>query len=251
MAVSWPDPPLDRSILGWDPVDEFVALVGDWLVQTGQSRDNLEIEAKVGRIVDGSMGARVQLPVRTETVVEMQRGWRFESSMSDAQHRRINTLLNQAVEHGKGGIKYERQNEVDLFFPDHAAGGGGGKIRVTKDAKTFATKAVIMKRRLADLNVFCPNHTLDYRISVNVEEPRGESRRAPRSPSPTFLIQHLAITAEPPTDESDFQREKNRLHYTHQRICVDLTQVHAPHEGGKVRVKLCMPFIANANTSTA
>lgn len=33
--------------------------------------------------------------------------------------------------------------------------------------------------------------------------------------------------AEEPTGEPDYTREKNRLHYTHQNICVDLTQVHS------------------------
>lgn len=186
MSLSWPNPPLDRSILGWDPVDEFSVQIGEWLLQHAQFKEHVEIEAKVGRIITRD-GDRIHLPVRNETIVEMQHNWKFESTMSDVctcrssrmgadalmqeQHKRLNLLLNKAVEDRKRGISYERQNEVDLFFrrPE-----GGGSVRVTKDAASFATKEILVKRRIADLNVFCPNHALDYRISINIEEPQCE-----------------------------------------------------------------------------
>lgn len=172
-STSWPNPALDRSILGWDPTDEFAVLIGDWLAENGEGYSNLEIEAKVGRIMDSSTGQRVQLPVRTETIIEMQRGWRFESHMSDAQHQKINGLLNKAVEQSSGKITYQRQKEVDLFYSDERGGiDSRSKIRVTKDEESWATKSTIMKKRLNDINVYCPNRTLDYRISINVEEPR-------------------------------------------------------------------------------
>lgn len=130
----------------------------------------------MGRIVDSRTRSRIQLPVRSETIVEMQQGWRFESDMSEVQHAKINELLNLAVEHSKGKVRYERQQEVDLFFADPS---GGGKIRVTKDAASFKTKAVIKKTRIADLNIFCPNFAFDYRISVNVEEPSSTFLTSP------------------------------------------------------------------------
>lgn len=173
-SASWPNPPLDRSILGWDPTDEFSVLIGDWLSENGQGYSNLEIEAKVGRIIDQSTGQRIQIPVRTETIIEMQRGWRFESHMSDAQHQKINGLLNKAVEQSSGKITYQRQKEVDLFYADENSGDTRSKIRVTKDEDSWQTKATIMKKRLNDINVYCPNRSLDYRISINVEEPRCE-----------------------------------------------------------------------------
>ena len=175
-SASWPTPPLDRSILGWDPTDEFSVLIGDWLAENGQGYTNLEIEAKVGRIIDQSTEQRIQIPVRTETIIEMQRGWRFESHMSDAQHQKINGLLNKAVEQSAGKITYQRQKEVDLFYTDESGmDPRGKKIRVTKDEESWSTKATIMKKRLNDINVYCPNRSLDYRISINVEEPRSES----------------------------------------------------------------------------
>ncbi|PWN87772.1 mRNA triphosphatase CET1 [Acaromyces ingoldii] len=201
--MSWPQPPLDRSIVGWDPLDEISVKVGEWIAELGRDRENLEIEAKVGRIVERD-GSRVQLPVMSETIVQMQPGWRFESTMSESQHRSINNFLNRAVEDRKRGIKYERQNEIDYFYRQE----GGASVRVTRDAGTMQVKegGIVIKRRIADLNVICPNHDLDYRISINVEQPMSEL----------------------PVGEPDRHREKNRLHYTHQRLCIDLTQVHMP-----------------------
>lgn len=110
----------------------------------------------------------------SETIVQMQSGWRFESTMSEAQHRSINNFLNRAVEDRKRGIKYERQNEIDYFYRQE--GGGGASVRVTRDAANMQVKenGIVIKRRIADMNVFCPNHDLDYRISINIEQPMSQ-----------------------------------------------------------------------------
>lgn len=34
---------MERSILGWDPLDEFAVQIGEWIVQHGHERDNLEV----------------------------------------------------------------------------------------------------------------------------------------------------------------------------------------------------------------
>lgn len=82
-------------------------------------------------------------------------------------------LLNKAVEDRSRGIRYERQHEIDLFFRSY---GGGGNVRVTKDEATMKTKEIMVKKRIADMNIYCPNHSLDYRISVNIEQPRSMYR---------------------------------------------------------------------------
>jgi polynucleotide 5'-triphosphatase len=123
---------------------------------------------------------------------------------NQSQHRKINVVLNQVVQDQSKGMRYERQHEIDCF---HRMPEGGGSIRVTRDAKTMQVKdkGIIKKSRLADINVFSPNRALDYRISVNVELPETQL----------------------PQGEPDYTREKNRLHYTHQNVCIDLTTVHA------------------------
>ncbi|UZJ53152.1 hypothetical protein CBS101457_002472 [Exobasidium rhododendri] len=200
--MTWPNPPIARSIFGWDPLDEFATIIGDWMLEVSQGSEHLEIEGKVGRIVDKHNGDRINIPVRTETVVEMQSNWKFESTMSESQHRKINGVLNTIVQDQSQGMRYERQQEIDCFHRTPE-----GSVRVTRDAKTMIVKekGIMRKRRLADINIFSPNRALDYRISVNVEVPESEV----------------------PSGEPDYTREKNRLHYTHQNVCIDLTQVHA------------------------
>lgn len=70
-------------------------------------------------------------------------------------------------------MRYERQQEVDCF---HRMPEGRGSVRVTRDAKTMIVKenGIMSKKRLADINIFSPNRSLDYRISVNVEVPECE-----------------------------------------------------------------------------
>ncbi|SPO41014.1 related to CTL1 - RNA 5`-triphosphatase with manganese- or cobalt-dependent NTPase activities [Pseudozyma flocculosa] len=201
----------ERSIFGIDPLDDFATLVGDWILYHGGNRQNLEIEGKVGLIIDSETGQRVQLPVRTETVVDLPRT-RFESKMTMSQHASYNRLLNKLVSRSGDGsytgakVSYARRKEVDYFHP---APGGGGKVRVTRDADTLAIKpnGIVQKSRVADLNVYCPGRAFDYRISVNTETP-----------------------AQEPTSESTSIREKNRLSYSHQNFVVDLTQVTMPEK---------------------
>lgn len=56
-----------RSIFGVDPVDEFAVQVSEWIWQHGQGLLNLEIEAKIGLLIDRKTNARLQLPIHCET----------------------------------------------------------------------------------------------------------------------------------------------------------------------------------------
>ncbi|ETS60304.1 hypothetical protein PaG_05859 [Moesziomyces aphidis] len=196
--------PPERSIFGVDPLDDFATMVGDWIFANSQGRSNVEIEGKIGQIIDQETGERIQLPVRNETVVDLSRT-RFDSRMTISQHAQYNRILNSLVsrsgESSYTGAKvsYQRRKEIDYFHP-----APGGKVRVTRDADTLAIKpdGIIQKQRIADLNIHCPNRLFDYRISINTEAP-----------------------ADKPTSDHVSIREKNRLSYTHQNFIVDLTQV--------------------------
>ena len=63
-------PPLSVSILGVEPLDEFIREVADWVhhvVSTRQERaGNVEVEAKIGVLREAS-GGRLSLPILTET----------------------------------------------------------------------------------------------------------------------------------------------------------------------------------------
>ncbi|KAN0064355.1 mRNA-capping enzyme subunit beta [Thecaphora frezii] len=197
----------ERSIFGIDPLDDFATLVGEWILNQGGNRQNLEIEGKVGMIIDIETGQRVQLPVRTETIVDLPR-IRFESKMTMNQHAHYNRLLNGLVSRSQdpaypgARVTYQRRKEVDYIHSTPH-----GNVRVTRDADKLTIKpnGVIQKSRIADLNVYCPGRPFDYRISINTETP-----------------------AQEPASEPVKIREKNRLSYSHQNFLVDLTQVTVP-----------------------
>ncbi|PWN24128.1 mRNA triphosphatase CET1 [Microstroma glucosiphilum] len=218
-----PQQPNFRSIFGTDPLDEFTCFVGGWLYVAAQGGDVLEdlrgLEAKIGTLIDTRTGMRVQLPVANETILSDTSNIRFESNMTTEQHRHYNNLLNSLVRPApeRPKVAYKRHNEIDYFFPSSQSNGGRGgggreKVRVTREAESLRTKerGSVVKRRLANLEVYCPNRAFDYRISVNLE------------------IQ----TPEPSSSEThDFYREKNRLSYTHPGMRIDLTQVKVPSQG--------------------
>ncbi|PWY97992.1 mRNA triphosphatase CET1 [Testicularia cyperi] len=201
--------PPERSIFGVDPLDDFVTQIGEWIWTHGRGRQNLEIEGKIGQIIDQETGDRIYLPVRCETIVDLSRT-RFDSKMTTSQHAQYNRLLNSLVSRSGepsytgAKVSYQRRKEVDYFHPTPQ-----GKVRVTRDAETLVIKpdGIIQKQRLADLNIHCPHRLFDYRISLNIETPAPE-----------------------PTSEHASIREKNRLSYAHQNFIVDLTQVTVPEK---------------------
>lgn len=41
--MSWPNPPLARSVFGWDPLDEFATSIGDWIMEVSRGSEYLEV----------------------------------------------------------------------------------------------------------------------------------------------------------------------------------------------------------------
>jgi len=64
-----PRKPLEPSILNAEPWDEVMRAISDWIYANVQGRAHIEIEGKIGRIIDTSTGKRLveQLPIKTET----------------------------------------------------------------------------------------------------------------------------------------------------------------------------------------
>lgn len=207
-------PLTSRSIFGTDPVDEFANKIADWIWEHSQGQEGLEIEAKIGVLIDKRTNARIQLPIYTEAIVNMREiNARFESNMSMKQHRIYNKLLNELVAYSAQNLPqhehmaYQHRKETDSFYDEVSETTGQKEhIRVTRDNVTqeIVPNGVIKKTRIADLNVFCPAQPYDYRISINTETP-----------------------ISPPQNMSQptFSREKDRLSYTQQNFSVDLTQV--------------------------
>ena len=160
----------------------------------------IEIEAKLGTIIDRNTNKRIQLPVYDETVCTYE-NIRFNSDMSMQQHQQYNQFLNSFVSNTKSSenMRYEHTKVVDEFITTPEF-----KIRRTRDHATKELKRVIYKKRLSDLNIFMPTHPLDIRISVNLE---------------------CVFRNDCDAGRLEHQRIKDRLSYASYPFQVDLTQV--------------------------
>ena len=190
----------------------------------------IEVEGKIGTLIDKTTGERIRLPIETETVlVSNALNPRFESLMDEQQHRILNKFLNEAVQKShrkipephmpqRIPIAYKHLREVDTFYslnrdsfeylppfardlvnPNHTT-----KLRVTREQKSGKITARIVKTRIADLDVFCPQDVFDLRISINVE-----------------MEYDGPLDGLPPA----YGRSKDRMSYKHQACSIDLTQV--------------------------
>jgi len=203
-------PPLSLSILGVEPLDEFIREVADFIhhsitTRPADLKGDIEVEAKIGVLKDRGTGNRLQLPVLVETILAPKAAdCHFESKMSQAQHQHYNVLLNRLKESSdKPGpqsspIAYAHSHLLDSFY----ASENREKIRVTRNEKTGDVVASVKKIRLGNLDVYSPKRAVDWRISVNVEVP---------VPHPLGSPTHL--------------RRKDRISYSHEEFVVDLTQV--------------------------
>jgi hypothetical protein len=191
----------------------------------------IEIEAKLGKLIDLDRGERLQLPVLSESVINRENSrirTSFESSMTQAQHRAMNNFLNEAVKAsmpqanpGRIPLSYAHKKERDTFYevspsdlppiirqnlnPRHKP-----RVRVTIDQRTGEVLAKIVKCRVADLDIHSPRTCVDWRVSVNLEMNYDGD------------ISHLS-PADTGRGASD--RNKDRMSYRHLAYQIDLTQV--------------------------
>lgn len=95
--------------------------------------------------------------------------------MKKQQNIGINALLNSAAQesqHSAFPIHFYRAQHVDSFYNIASSMRGGGKIRVSRDREgNLIEGGSVRKKRIADLNVFCPKAPFDFRVSISVEEP--------------------------------------------------------------------------------
>ncbi|KAG8842629.1 mRNA-capping enzyme subunit beta [Serendipita sp. 411] len=203
--------PLEPSFLNKEPQDEFVKEVADWIAYVSQGRNDIEIEAKFGVVLDKSTGTRVapRLGVLVETIVDPREAtnMRFESKLSARQHEHLNRMLNDQVtrtvssSYPHARMAFRHQQTTDDFFSQDS----DSKFRVSRDTKTGQVVECIIKKRLGDLHVISPKREVDWRISVNTEE--KVDVRSTEGTRPYY------------------SRRKDRMEYMHQHFRIDLTQV--------------------------
>jgi len=85
------------------------------------------------------------------------------------------------------------------------------KVRVTTDQRTGEVLAKIIKCRVADIDVYSPRTTVDWRVSVNLEmEYEGD---------------HTSLVMADASRGGRGERNKDRMSYRHLAYQIDLTQV--------------------------
>ncbi|KAE8394703.1 CYTH-like domain-containing protein [Aspergillus alliaceus] len=240
--------PWEPSISGFIPHEEVTKTVCDFLFQHVVLRNDataapagtsaagqgaiIEVEAKLGQLVDMDRSERLNLPILTESIVNKESPrfrTAFESTMTIAQHRAMNNFLNEAVKAsmpqanpGRIPLSYAHKKERDTFYeispselppvirhnlnPRHKP-----KVRVTVDQRTGEVLAKIVKCRIADLDVYSPRTCVDWRISVNLEMSyEGD-------------VSHLPVVDT--GRGRGRERNKDRMSYRHLAYQIDLTQV--------------------------
>jgi len=97
--------------------------------------ENVEVEVRLGRMVDPSTQDRLRWPLRTPTVLESAVALhRFESEISPEAYDRVYQYLNarfqeaQRLTRGSPHISYRKSLEQDNFYTTE-----GGAVRVTVD----------------------------------------------------------------------------------------------------------------------
>ncbi|KAJ2510137.1 mRNA-capping enzyme subunit beta [Coemansia sp. RSA 2049] len=202
---------LEQNVFGVRPAEDIVRVVADFLYTHLKDRTNIEIEGKLGRIIDKASGQRIALPVVSETALSDDKATRFESNMTVQQHAAFNRLLNQRVDETRRSdfrgsrIVYKHTREIDHFYKIE-----GTRVRVTTEKETGRVIAVITKTKIADLNIYSPRTKLDIRITINEEK-----------------------TLSMPDTESVkpiLERHKDRLSYKQDLWSFDLTQVVSPEQ---------------------
>ncbi|PNS21946.1 hypothetical protein CAC42_544 [Sphaceloma murrayae] len=222
---------------------------------------SLEIEAKLGTLIDRQTDGRLSLPVKTTTVLKEEyssRHLKFESMMDELENRNMNDYLNELTKASRGfidlpgvpkraphepprvPIEYKHRYERDTFAILSAYGrqhlpqcaheelqkpnrrNETIRIRTTYDNNPKVDKsqpppiiAKIVKLRLADLDIYCPEHPFDIRLSVNIEiDFQGRTD-----------VDHDLLSEPVEKKDTNPDRFKNRVSYKHLLYQIDLTQV--------------------------
>jgi len=87
-------------------------------------------------------------------------------------------MLNRRVEetvapdYKSAPVRYKHVVLIDEFY---SGGSSAEKIRVTREKNSGQIVESLAKRRVADLEITSPKRKVDWRISVNIEQPIGMS----------------------------------------------------------------------------
>lgn len=238
------------------PITSLVKQVMDWLYVSLDANQDIglhpregaiEIEAKIGTLIDRDTGERMRLPVTSATVLDPRNDrFQFESRMQEAAHKKMNEFLNRitqtaATTPGRKKIEYTHTRETDSFrtlndigmkmMPEALLSRSKRRdlrLRTSTRDKDGATTGRIVKLPLSQLQIHSPLDSYDVRISMNLEVNLDQPE-----------VDTLDITDSPTHDKpAQPERKKDRVSYRHLACQTDLTRVDTPGLGPKYELEL-------------
>ncbi|KAJ1922168.1 mRNA-capping enzyme subunit beta [Mycoemilia scoparia] len=222
-AMTKPEP----SIFGITPNQDLLRVLSDFIIKH-MSSPGLEIEAKLGTLIDKNTKKRITLPVMCETVLMQDQSWlRFESCMTLKQHAHFNHILNQRTQETNKPrytghkILYKHTKEVDRFYT-----GESEKVRVTTDKETSQVLSLsvpqgdpMMERQKDRVSYKHEIFSFDLtQVTVPAEKPRINPYATgppPKTPEPK-LIHELEIEIADPKrlfDEKNLFIKNSNNHF--------------------------------------
>jgi len=218
------------SITGSIPRNDFNKLVTEWIWANVEGikhefsdvphvENFIELELKLGNIWDKVKDQRIQLPVNTESVVNMDyihQNCFFQGGMPQKSFKDIKEFLQGLVKDGQTGRRkdkfiIETSHNVDLIASEKRRNDKLVTGRVTLDVKTKRRVASIDKQRVSDLFIYMPGTLFDLRLSMSLELPHEMNDAAFEN-----FKRRVTLT-----------RDKDRVSYIHQSTAtrLDLTKV--------------------------
>ncbi|KAK9461957.1 CYTH-like domain-containing protein [Lipomyces oligophaga] len=172
--------PLYSTITNVQPYQDITRRIALWLHTNihrmkPEEQSMVEIEAKIGLILDRNTGTRLVLPIDSEALLntEMLTGqYKFHSDVGPLQLEAYVRFLKEHMKKKKEGaagpeITHHHILQLDSFYRMEP-------IRVSTDTTSGKEIAKITKIRVSDLMLACPGSTFDVRISLNLEQPETE-----------------------------------------------------------------------------
>lgn len=227
------------SISGTMPRNDFTKLVTEWIWANHEAvknsygdvpnvSDYIELELKLGQIIDKAKDRRISLPVNTECVISndyynqecmFQAGVllpEFNSAIDTletfmAESNEIGPGTPAAQKNKRGKFVMEKMHVVDMIASTASRNSRPSSTRVTLDTKTKRRVSSIQKQRINDLFLFLPNTRFDLRLTMSLELP----------------VDMNDVSYENFKTKINTQREKNRVSYIHQATAtrMDFTKV--------------------------
>ncbi|KAH3685412.1 hypothetical protein WICPIJ_003616 [Wickerhamomyces pijperi] len=217
------------SIKGVRPYNDIARRISQWIYVNlnntrQEDREHLELEIKLGRIIDPRTTKRINIPVVSECVLseDFSVGSRFEAGLEEHEWKKLKKYISDMMALDKKKFKSLQSDTVDQQFRDATPGHLPRKFRVSRDSKTSRVMEVIEKKRIASLFVHCPDLACDFRLSLSLESP------FPRDFADKFQDK-----------SAENERAKKRLSIDHEltNTRFDITEVVQKEKNGK-QVKL-------------